>query len=332
MKLGLHFSCSAVDGTGWPELYGAAIDQAELADELGFSSAVVSEHHFKPEGWIPSPFVLCGAIAARTRRLSVGTDIVILPFQHPIKIAEDVLTLDNLSGGRAVFGAGLGHSSAEFDAFEVPYKQRVSRSEEALTIIRKALTGQPVSHAGRYHSFERISVTPRPVTATGPPIWYGAISAAGARRAARYADALVIGPSLSFSELLELRDAYHAELEKLGKDSAAGQIIVRREGYVADDDRTAWRDAAGPLRYQASRIYSDFPPGGSDEEFLRFCTTRYLVGGPGEVTEHALRIRDAVGADSVLLRIQLPGLSNAQAYQATRVFGERVLPHLSDGK
>src|SRR5581483_6026169 len=82
MRIGIHFSCSSVAGADWPDIYEAALEQAELADELGYDAAVVSEHHFKKEGWIPSPFVLCGAIAARTTRLRVGTDITILPFQH----------------------------------------------------------------------------------------------------------------------------------------------------------------------------------------------------------------------------------------------------------
>ncbi|WP_432991858.1 LLM class flavin-dependent oxidoreductase [Dactylosporangium sp. CA-233914] len=328
MKVGLHFSCTAVDQSSWPDLYDAALTQAEIADELGYDSAVVSEHHFKAEGWIPSPFVLCGAIAARTRNLRIGTDIVILPFQHPIKIAEDVLTLDNLSRGRAVLGAGMGHSAAEFEALQIPYRQRVSRSEEALEVIRKVFTTPTVSHQGKYFQFSGITVTPRPVQQPAPPIWYGAISPAGARRAARFADALVIGPSLSFAEMLDVREAYHDELRSLGRDPEDGEIIVRREAYVAADSRDAWTDGLAALKYQASRIYADFPADGTDADFREFSATRYLVGSPDEVYEQCLPIRDKLGAGNLLLRIQLPGLDDDLALAATRLFGEQVLPRL----
>ncbi len=329
MKLGLHFSCSALGGETWADLYGAAIEQAQLAEELGFESAVVSEHHFKKEGWIPSPFVLCGAIAARTSRIRVGTDIVILPFQHPIRIAEEILTLDNLSRGRAVLGVGMGDSEAEFTVFQTLYRQRVSRSEEAMKVIRRLMNEERVTHDGTYFRFDDVTVSPRPLQRPGPPIWYGAISEAGARRAARLADALIMGPTLDLDRLRAMRGAYDEELQARGHDASSGQVILRREAYVAEDGSTAWRQALAALKYQYSEIYTNFPSGGSDEEFRTYAKERFLVGDPREVLALAEQLRDELRVDLLLLRLQLPGLADHHVIEATRLLGNEVLPRLA---
>ncbi len=326
MKVGVHFSCSALEGESWPDIYASALRQAVIADELGYDSAVVSEHHFKNEGWIPSPFVLCGAIAARTSRIRVGTDIVILPFAHPLRVAEDILTLDNLSRGRAVLGAGMGHSAAEFERFGVPYKQRVSRTEEAMEVIRLAFEQDEFAFDGRYTSLETTRVTPRPVAAA-PPIWYGAISAAGARRAARSADALVIGPSLSTAEAAEARAAYDDERAARG-DHGPGEVYLRREIALAETAQEAWGSGLEPLRYQAAHIYSDFPRDGTAEQFRSFARDRYLVGDPAQVREQIAGIREQVAFDGLLLRFQLPGTASDVAERATELFGTDVLRSL----
>lgn len=327
LTIGIHFSCSALQGDAWPDIYDSALEQAEAADELGYDSAVVSEHHFKAEGWIPSPFVLCGAIAARTRRIRIGTDIVILPFAHPLRVAEDILTLDNLSRGRAVLGVGMGHSEAEFIRFQVPYKQRVSRTEESMAVIRQAFSTPRFSFDGRYWSFPETAVTPRPVGAP-PLLWYGAISAAGARRAARLGDALVIGPSLSLAEAVEARDAYLDELAILGRPDRA-EVHLRREIAVSPTSAEAWTEGLAPLHYQAAHIYTDFPMDGTMEEFAEFSRDRYLVGDAPEVRDQVDRIVEELAPDGLLLRFQLPGTSHESALYGTREFGQRVLPAFS---
>ncbi|HEY0187760.1 MAG TPA: LLM class flavin-dependent oxidoreductase [Cellulomonas sp.] len=327
MKVGVHFSCSALVGESWPDIYASALRQAEIADELGYDSALVSEHHFKAEGWVPSPFVLCGAIAARTTRIRVGTDIVILPFAHPLRVAEDILTLDNLSRGRAVLGAGMGHSAAEFERFGVPYKQRVSRTEEALAVIRAAFEQDEITVDGRYTQLAPTRVTPRPV-GSPPPVWYGAISEAGARRAARSADALVIGPSLSVAEAAAARAAYDEERAALGL-TGPGEVHLRREIALAPTAQEAWGVGLEPLRYQASSLYADFPRDGSAEEFRTFARDRYLVGDPAQVREQIAEARSAFAFDGLLLRFQLPGTANEAAERATALFGTDVLGSLA---
>ena len=194
VKVGLHFSCSSVEGD-WTGVYRAAIEQTKVAESLGYECAVVAEHHFTKDGWIPAPTILCGALAASTTRIRVGTDIIVLPLHNPLTIAEHMLTLDNLTGGRAVCGFGMGGRKEDFEVYGIPFQQRVSRSEEALVLIRRLMTETEVIHEGKYFHVNGVTATPRPVQKPSPPIWYGAISEPGARRAARLADAIVMGPA-----------------------------------------------------------------------------------------------------------------------------------------
>jgi alkanesulfonate monooxygenase SsuD/methylene tetrahydromethanopterin reductase-like flavin-dependent oxidoreductase (luciferase family) len=328
VDFGLHFSCTSTVGGDWPELYEAAIEQTKLAEQLGYSAAVVSEHHFMENGWVPSPTVLAGALAGATENIAVGTDIIILPLHHPITIAEDILVLDNLTRGKVICGVGMGGEPVEFDIFNVPIKQRVSRSEEAMQLIRLLMGEEDVHFDGRYHQVEGITVTPRPVQKPCPPIWYGAISEPGARRAAKFADALIMGPTPHIEKLKRMKDAYIDELESQGKDPSEGRTILRRECYIAADTDTAWKEGWEALKYQTSRIYTNFPPDGSEEAFREFAKGRYVWGDPERFLEEIERYVDATGTDLILWRIQLPGLAQDKVYEATRLLGEKVLPHV----
>lgn len=328
VKFGLHFSCSSTTGD-WPNVYQAAIEQAKLAEALGYDCAVVAEHHFMRDGWIPSPMILCGALAAVTQRLRVGTDIIVLPLHNPITIAEDMLVLDNLSRGRAICAVGLGGRKEDFDLYGVPFKQRVSRSEEAMTLIRRLMAEENVKHEGRYYRLDGATATPRPVQRPAPPIWYGAITEAGARRAAHFADALVMGPGPSLDDLKVMRKAYNEELAKQGKDPKKIPLILRREGYIAEDDRTAWEIATEPLRYQYTAVYTwKIDPNTEGDAFRQYARDRFIVGGPERVREEVLRFKEAIDADLIIFRMQLPKLPDDKVLKAVRILGERVLPHV----
>jgi alkanesulfonate monooxygenase SsuD/methylene tetrahydromethanopterin reductase-like flavin-dependent oxidoreductase (luciferase family) len=327
LKFGLHFSCSSV-ARDWPEQYQAALEQAQLAEALGFDCAVVAEHHCMADGWIPSPIVLCGALAVSTTRLGIGTDIVVLPLHHPVTVAENLLVLDNLSQGRALCGVGMGGREEDFRLYGVPFKQRVSRSEEAMSLIRRLMTEENVVHEGRYFRVDGATVTPRPVQQPGPPLWYGAIAEPGARRAARLADALVIGPRPDLATCTRMRQAYEEELAEQGKHPAAGRVILRREAYLAEDTQTAWEEALEPLRFQYSQVYTHIPLGMSDQDLRRYARDRFMVGGPEAFIEDLQRYQEALGTDLVLFRLQLPKLPNERVLHAVRHLGEKVLPYV----
>src|SRR5258708_34760377 len=117
------------------ELYRDHLEEAVLAEELGFDCVWASEHHFSPDAWNPSPFTFLGAVAARTERVRLGTYVLLLPLHNPLRVAEDVAGLDNISGGRVDLGVGIGSAPNEFKTFGIPVAGRLGRTFEAFRII-----------------------------------------------------------------------------------------------------------------------------------------------------------------------------------------------------
>ncbi len=148
----------------------------------------MSEHHFSEDGYCSSPLALTAAIAARTRRAAVGTNILVLPLQHPLRVAEDAAVIDLISGGRMVLGVGAGYRDAEFTAFGVPLEQRFARMREGIELIRQAWGGGELRHDEGHFPVSGVRVTPPPARPGGPPIWLGARTEASTRRAGRIAD------------------------------------------------------------------------------------------------------------------------------------------------
>jgi alkanesulfonate monooxygenase SsuD/methylene tetrahydromethanopterin reductase-like flavin-dependent oxidoreductase (luciferase family) len=124
-------------------------------------------------------------MAARTRRVRFSSDICLLPFSHPVRLAEDLAVLDNLSGGRIEIGVGMGYAPHEFRGFGIPIAQRLSRTEEGLEVLRRCFSGERFSFHGKRYDFDDVVIRPGYVQPGGPPLWVAAMSEAGALRAAR---------------------------------------------------------------------------------------------------------------------------------------------------
>ena len=167
-------------------MFAALLDQIVFAEELGFDSIWITEHHFVEDGYCPSPISVLAAIAARTRRVQLSTDILLLPLYHAVRLAEDVATINLISNGRMMLGLGMGYRDEEFAAFGTSRQERVGRTEEGIDVLRGAWGPEPFSYAGRYYQLHDVNVTPKPVQQPHPPLWLAAMSAPAARRAARY--------------------------------------------------------------------------------------------------------------------------------------------------
>src|SRR6185369_6874207 len=132
------------------EFYDELLEQAQLADELGFDSFWVAEHHFHPYGVIPRAAIWLAAASQRTRRIRLGAAVVVLPFEHPLRTAEDYAMVDLLSNGRLSIGVGSGYLNHEFGGFGISLAEKRERFDEALAIIRKAWSGERVAHEGKF--------------------------------------------------------------------------------------------------------------------------------------------------------------------------------------
>ena len=143
VNFGLWYDFRNPDPWAMPaeRFHAQALDQIAAAEDLGFDSVWLTEHHFTDDGYTPSPLVLAGAIGARTTRMRIGTNLMILPLQDPIRIAEDAATLSLITGGRFDLGVGGGYRQLEFDQFGRDLRHRPSLMEVAVEIIRRAWRG-----------------------------------------------------------------------------------------------------------------------------------------------------------------------------------------------
>jgi alkanesulfonate monooxygenase SsuD/methylene tetrahydromethanopterin reductase-like flavin-dependent oxidoreductase (luciferase family) len=169
--------------TGAPatELYAAALEMAAWGESRGCISAVLCEHHASEDGYLPTPLMLASAMAARTTTLPIMVAVVLLPLYDPVRLAEEMVVLDNISGGRVSYVAAIGYRPVEYEMFGVDFHRRGRIAEEKLELLLKAKTGEPFVHEGR-----NIHVTPPPVTPDGPMVAWGGGSAPAARRAGRF--------------------------------------------------------------------------------------------------------------------------------------------------
>lgn len=232
---GLRFDFRNPDiaGTTMAARYAAALDIAEWADGLGCVSIAVSEHHASPDGYLPSPLPLVAAMAARTTNVRLMVAALIAPFYDPLRLAEDLLVLDNLSGGRVDVIVAGGYVHEEFEMYGVPMGERGPRVTETVSTLRSAFAGAPFDFRGR-----TVHVTPPPFSERGPGIILGGSSEAAARRAARIADGFI--PSVP-----EVWEFYRDEVQKLGRpDPGPSPIAENRTVALAADPEKGWQQMA----------------------------------------------------------------------------------------
>ena len=218
----------------WGTLYRSIIDQVVRAErEFGIDSVWISEHHLAHDGYTPSPLTLAAAIAVRTEHVRIGTSITILPLQHPVRLAEDALTVHALASGRFRLGVGLGYRAVEFAGLGVPLAERRGRLEEGLHILRAAFDGRAVEHRGHHYDLGRIHVTPEPM-GDRPELWVGGFAPAAIRRAAPLADGMVL-------PIPELWPLYVEECRRAGRSPrvAAGYHWIVAEDPEAELNRVA---------------------------------------------------------------------------------------------
>jgi len=249
-RFGLMYDCRRTPDSdlSMADVYAATIEQAELADRLGFDHVWFTEHHFLADGYLPAFQPLAGAIAARTERVRISTDIALLPLYHPLRLAEELAVLDNISNGRIELGIGMGYVPEEFRAFGVPLKNRVSMTEEGIEILRGAWGDGPFSFHGKRYAIDDVDVHPKPVQPGGPPLWIAAMSTAGAMRAARFGTNLL--PQGKRADVLD-------PWREAADDPDSKRIGIIRSFYVSDDRERDWPVIRTAERFRMT-VYDQF--------------------------------------------------------------------------
>jgi alkanesulfonate monooxygenase SsuD/methylene tetrahydromethanopterin reductase-like flavin-dependent oxidoreductase (luciferase family) len=247
----------------WDNVYRHLLEQVEWADQAGFDMVTLNEHHFAPDGYLPSPFVVAGAIAARTKRVKIALSLVLLPLKHPVQVAEDAAVLDIISGGRLELTVGAGYRQEEFAGYGISISERPSRMEEATEIIRRCWEEESFDFTGRHWNLRSVSVMPKPIQQPRPRIQMGGSSSAAARRAARLSDGF-LGPA-------QFQADWREEMISLGKDPGSA-TMASTEGFpslfvhVAEDPEAAWKRIGEHALYE-SNSYASWNVSGSSSTY-----------------------------------------------------------------
>jgi alkanesulfonate monooxygenase SsuD/methylene tetrahydromethanopterin reductase-like flavin-dependent oxidoreductase (luciferase family) len=338
MKFGLMYSFIVPPGSTMTHLdtFREMNELIPLAEDLGFDSFQTTEHHFQDNGWAPSPLPVLAKAAGLTRRMRLVTNILVLPLYDPLRLAEDILTLDNLCEGRLTLGVSPGYVSEEFTAYGIPHAERFQRAEEILDILEKSWRDDVLAHDGRHYQIPPTRLMPRPVQRP-IPIWYGVSGPKLLQRAAARKCPVTASPRHTVEELVAHYARYDAAAAAAGFATQERPVI--REVFVAPTSRRA-EELAGPAVNHIFGLYGRKSAQGERElrndkgelitdaaqvDFRTFAS-RYIIGDPSSASEQLNDAVDQLKPSELICRMQLPGIPTADLAQSMRLFAEQVMP------
>jgi alkanesulfonate monooxygenase SsuD/methylene tetrahydromethanopterin reductase-like flavin-dependent oxidoreductase (luciferase family) len=350
MRFGTFFFFQAAPGHRHADIIHRELEQVEWTEELGFDEVWFTEHHFIDYGLSVDPSSLAAAAASRTRRVRIGLAAAILPFHHPLRLAEQMALVDIISDGRLDVGVGRGNRPAEFAGYRVPQVESRERFDETVEILRLAWTRERFSFHGRFFDVDDVRVIPKPVQQPHPPLYQVCVSKDGientALRGWPMLNSVLTGP---VDQLVTNRDTYVATLQKAGRTAEEiaallGRWGVSRQIYVAETDARALAEARdAEMWYQESfrrfvvpeRIEDAHPslqPGfRAMAEKLAKVTWEDLVretlafGSPDTVARHIEHMR-RLGVGQVLCWMNFGGLPQDRIRRSMELFAREVMP------
>ncbi len=306
MNFGTFLLMQSPSARSSQEIYSRGVEVAQAAESLGFRNVWLAEHHFSTYGYLSRPAQLATYIAAKTTRLRVGTAVIVVPLHHPLVVAEEIATLDLLSGGRLDVGLGRGYQHYEFERFGLELETGRARWEEAVDVIVKSFEGRPFSYDGKIFKIPETTIFPQPVQKPRPPIWITAQSPDSVEGAVRRGFNVLTGgfgvPLERMAEFRKLFDRVVAEV----KPPERLQVGVQRAVYVADNDADA--------RAAAEHSVDDL-------------LDRYLViGTPATCVRQIRRIEEAVGITHFNCSFWFGDLEHPRVLRSMELFAREVMP------
>lgn len=362
MKFGLFMLNDKPPGMSDAESYRNCLEQCRAADEMGYDALWLGEHHFAPYGTVADCTVLGAAISQITKRILIGTSVIVPIFSHPVRVAEQVAMLDQLSDGRFVFGVGRGYQSREFRGYGVPQAESKVRFREAMEIIEGLLKHENFTYHGKYWSVEDLTIAPRPLRPPPElPIMYAVSRSPDSyEMVAQYDYVPFIGNPYAMDPGIGTgRELYVEYLRKYGRpvedrlDSAWGLLndcfAWDTSQQAAEIYRPAWGIASShmynyakvveegeelPEDYKAFEGWMDWLTAGNYEDMLSAETA--LVGSPDQLVEKLHNLHEVYGLSNYIIWMNRSGsIPLKDMLHSMELFAEKVMPqvaHLSHAK
>ena len=319
-------------------IYRRGVEITQAAEELGFGNMWLAEHHFSTYGYLSRPVMYALHLASQTRRLRVGTAVIVVPLHHPLVIAEEIATADLLSGGRLDVGLGRGYQRYEFERLGHDLGESRARWEEAVDIILLALAGTPFSYDGKYYKIPETTVFPRPAQAPHPPIWVTAQSPESIETTVKRGFHLLTGGfGVPLERLREFRRLFDAHLADYPPEQPI-RVGTQRPVYVTDseaDARAAAEQARWNMRVTLSlrnnyervengrAVPVPFANEPSTDDLLEKFS---VIGTPDTCIRQIRRLHEAMRMDHFNCSFWFGDLTQDQVLRSMRMFAREVMP------
>jgi probable F420-dependent oxidoreductase len=313
--------------------YTEALEEVTKAEELGFDSVWMEEHHSVTNHYWPSPLVVLAGFATRTSRLTLGTDILVAAFHNPVRLAEDAAVLDVMSSGRFTLGIAIGYKPDEFSLYGVELEKRGARFEEQLAIIKGLWTQERISFKGAYYTVDG-RLEPKPVTKPHPPIWIGGWGDITLRRAATLADNWIPGPTADLKRLLAGKKRFLDNRRAAGRSQPITEWPLTRDLIIAETDRKARELAEAHIMIAYRKEYA----GGWRHPFIdasiatdldRLMEDRFIIGGPDQCVRKIRRFVEEYGMTHLICRTFFPGMPHEHIMRELELIAREVAPAFS---
>lgn len=310
--------------------YKESLEEVTRAEELGFDSVWMEEHHSVTNHYWPSPLTVLAGFATRTSRLRLGTDIAVGAFHHPVRLAEDVAMLDVMSGGRVTLGVAIGYKPDEFALYGVPLEKRGARFEEQLQIMKRLWSGERVHFQGAYYTVEG-RIEPTPVQKPHPPLWIGGWGDLTLRRAATLADHWIPGPTADLVRLLRGKARFLENRRAGGRPEAPTEWPLTRDLIIADTDGEARELAEAHIMAAYRREYAGgwrhpFIDAASATDLDRLMADRFIIGGPEQCVAMIRRFVEEYGMTHLICRTFFPGMPHGRIMRSLELLAKEVMP------
>ena len=342
MKFGVIVNRKMIDRRS-SDPYGKLFSYLNEMEDLGYDLGWLGHHRFSAstafggeEATEPSaPLPMVAALAARTRTMKLCTNVFLAPSRHPLEIAEEMNTINEIANNRFILGAGIGYKPDEFENCGWDFKTRAKRFEEILEILPLAMKGERFSYHGSHFDIDDVMITPSPLRGEVPPIWIGAVSEPAMKRAGRLGDGWLI----SFAEhLLELKEKVVTYKAIAAEHERSSTLALMRDVHIAPT-REELDPAFLPNIIKVWKSYDDLGSkadrdplskevmfGGKQVTLDEFAPNRAVVGSPDDCIREMERIREVINPEWFF--ITPTGVPDpSQQIRELRLFAKEVMPH-----
>ena len=332
MQFGLFYEWPNPTLRNWKTLFEEGVEQIQYSETLGFDYCLIAEHHFTNYGNSPAPLMQALYIGQRTRRIKIGTAVNLLPLHHPVRLAEEVATLDVISGGRALFGIGRGSNPEHYSGLGINMDEARSRFLEGLDVVKEAWTTELLCHSGPHYNIDNIRVVPKPLQKPHPPIYIASNSPDTFPIVGELGHNILVTPIIITTQgVIDNLAVYRKNLIEHGHKTSDVKVIPTLAACVSNDRGKAREllevtldNYLGVLRAGQSRRSSR----ASQLTAKSIIEDYAIVGDPSECIEKILEIKESMDCQGILLWQNIGGLvPHEELNLSMRLFSEKVMSH-----